>query len=71
MEIRSSYLNEVSRNISAIDNESNKAVTSSSNADTGDRLKDQNNFNMTKALIQVMYKRGEINSKTYESTKYL
>lgn len=57
----------VNENISALDRESNKAVTSQSTVGTRANLKKQNDSNnLVNALIQIMYKRGEINSATYE-----
>lgn len=56
----------LNQNISAIDNVSNEVVTSLPTVGTDIKLKNRSDFNLTKALIQVMYKRGEINSATYE-----
>lgn len=64
----SSSANEVNRNISAIDNVGNDALTSSPTAGTDVKLKKASQYNLTKALIQIMYERGEINSATYEKS---
>ena len=60
------YYNEVNQNILTLDNVSGEAVTSLSAVGTKVKQKNRSNFNLTKALIQVMYERGEINRATYE-----
>lgn len=60
------YSKVLNQSILAIDNVSSEVVTSLPIAGTDVKQKNRNDFNLTKALIQVMYKRGEINSATYE-----
>ncbi len=63
--------------VSALDRKCKEAVTSLSTASSGvnlnptqvsrsTSLKKNNNTNLVKALIQIMYDRGEINKATYE-----